>query len=114
MYSEKYAVIKTGGKQYRVKKGQIIDVELLYNEDGSPVDSGSAISFAEVLFVGDEASTHVGNPSVAGYIVQGEILGEAAGPKIHSIKYVPRQNEVRKFGHRQRYTRVKITEIAKV
>lgn len=103
-----YAVIKTGGKQYPVKAGETIDVELLHQEVGALVE------FSEVLFVANGESKEVGNPSVAGYIVKGQVIGASAGEKIESIKYKPSHNEVRKFGHRQHYTRVKITEIAKV
>lgn len=107
-----YAVIKSGGKQYRVKQGQIIDVELLFGEK-TPVDAGSQVEFGEVLFIGDDSSVELGSPFIQGCVVKGEVIGIAAGPKITSIKYKPSHNEVRKFGHRQHYTRVKITEIAK-
>lgn len=100
-----YAIIKTGGKQYRVAKGDMIDVELLH------LDQGSAVEFNEVLFVNDGSNAHVGEPLVAGYIVKGEIIGDAAGPKITSLKYRPRGHTQKKWGHRQRYTRVKITDI---
>ncbi len=100
-----YAIIKTGGKQYRVAKDDVIDVELLH------LDQGSAVEFNEVLFVNDGTKAHVGEPLVAGYIVKGEIIGEAAGPKIVSLKYRPRGHQQKKWGHRQHYTRVKITDI---
>lgn len=104
---ETYAIIKTVGKQYRVKEGDIIDVELLHS------DAGSEVKFDEVLFVGAEKDFLVGSPSVKGYHVKGEILSEVSGPKITSIKYKPSHNQVRKFGHRQHYSRVKIVGITK-
>jgi large subunit ribosomal protein L21 len=100
-----YAIIKTGGKQYRVKKDDIIDIELL---ETTP---GSAIEFKEILFVSDGSQTHVGGPTVADFIVTGELLGESKGEKITSVKYIP-GNHYRKFGHRQKYSRVKITGIS--
>lgn len=102
-----YAIIKTGGKQYKVTEGQTIDVELLGLEEGAPVE------FSEVLFVYDGKSHQVGSPSVNGFTVKGEVLGESVGPKIQSIKYKPRKRQTRKFGHRQHYSKVRIKEIAK-
>ena len=100
-----YAIIKSGGKQYRVAKGDEIDVELLH------LDQGSAVEFGEVIFVYDGKKTHIGEPLVAGYIIKGEVIGSAAGPKIVSLKYRPRGHQQKKWGHRQHYTRVKITDI---
>lgn len=102
-----YAIIKSGGKQYKVKEGDVINVELLEAE------IGSEIHFDEVLFIGESKGFQVGSPGVKGYKVKGEILNTVAGPKISSIKYKPSHNQVRKFGHRQHYTQVKIVGIAK-
>ncbi len=102
-----YAIIKTGGKQYRVKEGDIISVELL------KADVGSEVQFDQVLFVGSGQEFQVGSPAVANYFVKAEILGEVSGPKVTSIKYKPSHNQVRKFGHRQHYSRVKIVGIGK-
>lgn len=99
-----YAIIKTGGKQYRVKEGSVIDVELL--DDAL----GSVVEFKELLFVHNGDNALVGGPVVAGYVVKGEHLDVVSGPKITSIKYIP-SNHRRKFGHRQHYSRVKITEV---
>jgi large subunit ribosomal protein L21 len=99
-----YAIIKTGGKQYRVKKGDKIDVELLEGEQGSTVD------FAPI-FVQDGSKAHVGAPNVAGFVVTAKIVGESKGEKITSVKYIP-GNHYKKFGHRQKYTRVEISDIA--
>jgi large subunit ribosomal protein L21 len=100
-----YAIIKTGGKQYRVAIGDIIDVELL----GS--DAGAKIEFGEVLFAYDGSKTLVGEPSIADFHVSAEVVGQVSGEKITSLKYKPSHNQCRKWGHRQKYTRVKITGI---
>lgn len=100
-----YAIIKTGGKQYRVKKDDVIDVELL------DADLGAEVKFGEILFVSSGDKHEVAPKS--GYLVTGEVLGYSAGPKVVSVKYKPSHNQRRKFGHRQKYSRVKITEIRK-
>lgn len=102
-----YVIFKKGSRQYRVKEGDVIDVDLL------DAEAGTQIEFNEVLFVGDEKSPLVGLPAVKGYLVKCEVVGEIAGPKITSIKYKPSHNQVRKFGHRQKYTRVKVVGISK-
>jgi large subunit ribosomal protein L21 len=100
-----YAIIESGGKQYRVEKGDIIDVELL--EDAP----NGKISFGEVLFVHTGKAAKVGTPHVPKCKVEGELLQEARGPKVIAFKYKARKTIRRKVGHRQRYSRVKITEI---
>lgn len=100
-----YAIIKTGGKQYRVKKGDIIDVELLGNNPGEQVQ------FGEVLFAFDGSKNHVGKPGIANFLVYGEVVGQVSGEKVTSLKYKASHNQCRKWGHRQKYTRVKITDI---
>lgn len=100
-----YAIIKTGGKQYRVAVGDIIDVELLEPSDNKKVE------FQEVLFSFDGKKAKFGTPSIANFLVKGELLDTVAGPKIESIKYKPSHNNYRRFGHRQHYSRVKITAI---
>ncbi len=98
-----YAIIETGSKQYRVEKGDIIDVELLEGEN--------KISFTNVLLCSDGTTPKVGSPYLPGCEVVGELLGEAKGPKVIAFKYKKRKNYRRKVGHRQKYSRVKITEI---
>jgi len=101
-----YAIIRTGSKQYRVKKGDVIQVELLQQEPGAQFE------FHDVLFVQDlEGQTKVGNPVVSGSKVKAEFLQVVKGPKIHSVKFKRRKNNVRKFGHRQKYSQVKIVDI---
>ncbi len=96
-----FAVIKTGGKQYRVAAEDKITVMSL---PGSP---GDQIAFDQVLMVGDE----VGAPLVAGATVAGEIVEQARGPKVYAFKKRRRKNSKRKHGHRQDLTVVRITDI---
>jgi large subunit ribosomal protein L21 len=103
-----YAIIESGGKQYRVEKGDVIDVELLEsNTEGS-----QKVEFKRVLFVSMGDSPKVGNPYVSKSIVHGELLEEVKGPKVIAFKYKRRKPIRRKVGHRQRYSRIKITDIA--
>lgn len=101
-----YAIIKSGGKQYKVKKGDVIDVELLNGENGERIE------FADVLFFNDGEKQHVGGPLVSGVTVVGEFVDIVKGPKISSVKYKRSHHQYRKFGHRQKYSRIKITELA--
>lgn len=101
-----YAIIKTGGKQYKVKQGETIDVELLGCEPDAKIE------FPEVLFFSDGSAQQVGAPHVKGVIVAGKFISQVSGPKISSVKYLPSHNVRKKFGHRQKYSRVEITEIS--
>ena len=101
-----YAVIKTGGKQYRVQKGDVIAVELL------PGNEGDEVKFNDVLLMSDGTKTQVGEPSLKGVSVVGKMLGVLQGPKLTSVKYKKRKNQRRKWGHRQDYAQVEITQIA--
>jgi large subunit ribosomal protein L21 len=100
-----FAVIKTGGKQYRVAAEEVITIERLAGEPGD------VITFAEVLMLGNGSTTEVGAPFVAGAAVAGELVEQARGPKVIAFKKRRRQNSKRKRGHRQDLTRVRITEI---
>ncbi len=100
-----YAIIRTGGKQQRVQQGDVIDVELLNEEEGSEVD------FPEVLFVHDGTTTFIGAPTLSSFKVKGKVLGRSRGKKVKSMKYQRRQNERYHLGHRQHYNRVEITGI---
>ena len=100
-----YAIIETGGKQYRVEKGDIIDVELLGAKEHT-------IEFKSVLFLNNGTSLKIGKPFVADSLVKAELLKEVKGPKVVSYKYKQRKGYRRKVGHRQRYHRIKITDIA--
>lgn len=102
MEKNKYAVIHTGGKQYTVKAGDIIEVERLAAEVGQEVEF-------DVLLVNDGSETHVGGPHVDGFRVVGKLLGDVKGPKVNSLKYKPTQ--YKRFGHRQGYAQVEIQDI---
>lgn len=102
-----YAIIKTGGKQYKVTEGDVLDVELL------GLEKGASVQFEEVLFVFDGTNHNVGEPAVKGFVVKGEVVGDSAGPKVQGVKYRKRKRQDRKFGHRQHYSRIKINEIAR-
>ena len=101
-----YAVIKTGGKQYRVSKDDVLQIERLSG------DAGSSIEFTEVLMVGEGASVKVGTPVVAGAKVTAELVEQTRGPKLIAFKKRRRKNSRRKRGHRQDLSMVRITSIS--
>ncbi len=100
-----YAVIKTGGKQYRVASGAELKVESLVGE------VGSTISFDEVLMVGEGEAIQIGAPFVTGASVKAEVIKHGRGDKIRIIKHRRRKHYHKEQGHRQNFTAVKITEI---
>lgn len=100
-----YAVIKTGGKQYRVSKDDVVTIERIAGE------AGSTIEFGEVLLVGSGADVKVGAPTVAGAKVTAELVGDTRGPKLIAFKKRRRKNSRRKKGHRQDLSTVRITSI---
>jgi large subunit ribosomal protein L21 len=100
-----YAVVKTGGKQYRVAKDDVLKIERL------PGEEGDIITLDEVLMVGEGASVTVGAPLVAGAAVAAEIVEQGRGQKIVIFKKRRRQNYRRKKGHRQLLTVVRVTDI---
>lgn len=99
-----YAVIETGGKQYRVRKGDVIDIELTETE-------GDKVQFERVLMVGGDDGVKVGDPTVAGASVKGVLEDEVRGPKLNVFKHKRRKGYRRKTGHRQDMLRVRIKEI---
>jgi large subunit ribosomal protein L21 len=101
-----YAVIKTGGKQYRVEQGATLAVERL---DGEP---GASVKFEEVLLVGSESETRLGRPTVDGASVSATIVEQGRARKVVIFKFRRRKNYKRKKGHRQHFTRVRIDAIA--
>ncbi len=101
-----YAVVSTGGKQYRVEAGTELVVERVAG------DAGSTITFDRVLLVGDGEAVTVGTPVVEGATVSGTVLGEALGPKLIVFKFKQKATYRRKNGHRQHLTRVRIDEIS--
>jgi len=101
----KYAVIRTGGKQYRVSEGDLVKVEKL---DG---EVGEQVALAEVLFIGDNGAVKIGAPVVANARVVGEIVGQGKAKKVVVFKKKRRKSYSRQRGHRQRQTTLKITGI---
>lgn len=100
-----YAVIKTGGKQYRVAQNDILTVEKLAGE------AGATIEFDDVLMVGEGESVKVGAPRVAGAKVTAELVEQTRGPKVIAFKKRRRKNSRRKRGHRQDLSLIRITGI---
>ncbi len=106
-----YAVIETGGKQYRVSPGDVIDVELLARADQA--DQGNdAIEFDRVLLVAGDDGVQVGGPLVEGASVKGTFVDEVKGPKIKVFKMKRRKGYRRTNGHRQHLSRVRIDDIS--
>ena len=99
-----YAVIKTGGKQYRVAEGQRLDVERLSPPEGE-------LSFEPLMLVDGEAVT-AGAARLGGAKVTARVVGEASGPKVVGFKYKNKSNQRKHWGHRQHYTTIEITGIS--
>jgi large subunit ribosomal protein L21 len=101
-----YAIIQSGGRQFRVQPGDVIDVELL------GVEAGQKTFFDEVLLAADDSGVKIGEPLVKGAKVTAEVLeDERKAPKVVSYKFKRRKGYHRTVGHRQKHTRVKIGEI---
>ncbi len=100
-----YAVIKTGGKQYSVKAGDVVFVEKL----GAEPDA--TVTFDEVLAVGEEGKLKVGTPYVKGASVTGKVLKNGKGKKLNILTYRPKKGSMVRKGHRQPYTKVEITAV---
>lgn len=100
-----FAVIQTGGKQYLVSEGDKIQVEKLEGE------AGSKITFNQVLATISDQDYTLGKPTLDGAKVEGTILKQGRGKKIHVLKYKPKSKYRRKIGHRQSFTEVEITKI---
>jgi large subunit ribosomal protein L21 len=100
-----YAIIRSGGKQYRVSPGEVIVVEKL------DADSGTKVTFSDVLFLADGGAITTGNPVIAGANVRGEVIGQFKDKKVVAFKYKRRKGYHRTVGHRRQLTRVKIESI---
>ena len=100
-----YAVFRSGGKQYRAAKGDVLRLEKIEAEEGSNV------SFDEVLLVGDGGDVKVGSPLVDGSSVTGKVLRQGKTRKVNVVKFKRRQNYLRQGTHRQFFTEVEITDI---
>jgi len=100
-----YAIIRSGGKQYRVQEGATIDVELL------PTAEGERVELSDVLFLDEDGRVTVGTPTVAGVKVVAEVVSHGRGPKIIVFKYKAKTRYRKKTGHRQSFTRLAIQRI---
>lgn len=104
--ASEFAVIETGGKQYMVSVGDVLDVELL-----GELKKGDAVEFDKVLLVDNGTDATIGTPYIKGAKVKAVYEGEKKGPKISIVRYKAKSNRDRKIGHRQKYARVKIESI---
>ena len=100
-----YAIIVTGGKQYKVQQGDVLFVEKLEAEEGAEV------KFDTVLAVGEEGAVKFGAPSVEGASVAAKVVKNGKGKKLNIITYRPKKGSARRMGHRQPYTKVELTAI---
>jgi large subunit ribosomal protein L21 len=100
------AIIKTGGKQYKVAVGDKIKIEKLEGE------AGAVIKFEEVLFIGDEKDAKIGTPFIEGAVVEGTLVEQGRHKKVWGIKHKAKKRYKVKFGHKQLFTEVEITKIA--
>ena len=100
-----YAIIKTGGKQYRVEEGQILKIEKLSAEEGDNVE------FDRILALSDDNGFKAGSPTVEGASVKGKVIEQGKNKKIIVFKYKPKIRYRKKTGHRQPYTKVLIEDI---
>ncbi|HHZ02733.1 MAG TPA: 50S ribosomal protein L21 [Tissierellia bacterium] len=100
-----YAIIETGGKQYRVQEGDVLRVEKL------EVAEGETVKFDKVLLVSNEGNLNVGKPYVDGAVVEAVVEGHGKAKKIIVFKYKPKKDFRKKQGHRQPYTQIKIEKI---
>lgn len=100
-----YAIIETGGKQYKVQEGDVVFIEKLV------ADEGAVVNFDKVLAVSDEGAINVGSPVVNGASVSAKVLGHGKEKKVIIFKYKPKKGYRRKQGHRQPYTKVQIEKI---
>lgn len=100
-----YAIVKTGGKQYRVSEGDVIYIEKL------EVAEGEKVVFDEVLVVSKDGDVKVGSPVVSGAKVEGTVVKNGKGKKVIVFKYKPKKDYRKKQGHRQPYTKVQIDKI---
>lgn len=101
-----YAIIKTGGKQYRVNEGDVISVEKL------DVASGEKVVFDEILVLSKDGELQIGAPVVTGAKVEGTVVQQGKEKKVVVFKYKPKKDYRKKQGHRQPFTRVKIEKIS--
>lgn len=101
-----YAIVKTGGKQFKAKQDDVLIVEKIEGEPGTAVEFGEVVLFAD----GDQVT--VGSPLVQGAKVTGTIVRQAKGPKIDAFNYKAKKNERKRWGHRQPQTHIKVTGVS--
>jgi large subunit ribosomal protein L21 len=101
-----FAVIETGGKQYMVSVGDVLEVELL-----GDLKEGDTVEFDKVLMVDNGVDTTIGMPYIAGAKVKATYKGEKKGKKIHIVRYQAKSNRDRRIGHRQKYAQVEIVSL---
>lgn len=102
---EAYAVIETGGKQYRVQQGDVLDIELLATEEGASIEF-------DALAISNGSELSIGTPVVDGAKVKASVVENLRGKKIYSFKKKRRKGYRRKIGHRQELTKIKVEEIS--
>lgn len=102
-----HAIIRTGGKQYRVAEGQTLRIESL------PANPGDSIELNDVLMITDAGQTFVGTPHIAGAKVLATVVAHGRGPKIRIVKFKRRKHHRKQMGHRQNFTQVEILSIVK-
>jgi large subunit ribosomal protein L21 len=101
----KYAIIRSGGKQYRCVEGDTIEVDRL------AVEAGATHLFNEVLLVANDADVTIGAPTIAGGVVTAKVIGEIKGPKTISFRYKAKERQRTKRGHRAQFTQLQIEKI---
>jgi len=100
-----YAVIKTGGKQYRVSEGETLKIDKL------EVDSGKKVTFNEVLMIADGENVQVGSPLLEKASVEAKVISQGKGKKVNILKFKRRKHSMKRQGHRQLFTEIKIGKI---
>ena len=101
-----FAIVKIGGKQYKIKEGDIIFVEKLANDEGETVE------FTEVIAVSQDSGFAVGAPTVPGASVSATVIKQGKDKKIYVMTYKPKKNQKRRIGHRQPHTKIQIEKIS--
>jgi large subunit ribosomal protein L21 len=101
-----FAVIQTGGKQYRVNEGTVLRIEKL------PADAGATVEFSDVLVVGEGADVKIGKPMVSGAKVTATVQSHGKADKVRIVKFRRRKHYLRQGTHRQPYTEIKVTAIS--
>jgi len=101
----KFAVIKTGGKQYKVSEGDVLDIEKL------EINKGDKVIFSEVLLISDGENVKVGTPTVEGSVVEAVFVDQVKGEKVKGFKFKAKSRYRRRYGHRQQLSKVEIKKI---